>query len=83
MTFPKDIWKSISTFKNPNSSTWKPKAPDKDEKVSNMEESIFNEEINQYMISKRTFEYNTFKLYSIVLGQFCEAIEAKLEGKDE
>lgn len=83
LTFCKDIWRVMSTLKEPDTNSWKPTAPDKDKEMTKMEESLFNEEVKEYVLRKRTYENNTFKVYSIVLGQCSEAMKAKLEGQDD
>lgn len=82
LAFSKDIWKAITSLKNPDTNLWKPTPPGAEVAVTKMEESLFNEEIKEYMLRKRTFENNAFKVYKIVLGQCSEAMKAKLEGQD-
>lgn len=83
LPFVQDIWGAMSELEEPNKDAWKPTGPAANATMTKVEEMELNEEFKEYVLRKRTYENNKFKLYSIVLGQCSEAMKAKLEGQDD
>lgn len=81
--FPMDIWRCVANLKEPNIYTWIPKTPTvPDNTDDTLIKALFNEEVKEYMMRKRTYNNNKSKAYTVILGQCTEALKAKMKGQD-
>lgn len=80
LAFNMDIWDAIQNLEEPDTNSWKPEAP-KDEDP--LDKAIFNEEVKEYMLRKRTYNNNRSKVYTVVLGQCFDTMKARLEGQSD
>ena len=81
LTNPLDKEKVLVTLVEPNKDAWKPAKPKED--ADEYEKAEYNEAIKKVLKRKDTYDENKYKVFSIVLGQCSEALQAKLREQDE
>lgn len=83
LKFPMDIWRAMTTLKEPDQNKWKPKLPkstDADTKA--VDDKIFDQQIKKYMERISQYDENNCNVFTIVYGQCDNALQAKLRGQD-
>lgn len=75
-----DVWRILTTLKEPNKDEWKPNAPEDAEYL--VEKSIFAEDIKIYIKRKNLYENNCCSLFTIKYGQCSESLQDKLRAQD-
>lgn len=82
MRYPMDIWTLLTTLKEPDQNKWIPEKPTNvtDEETKNM---IFSGEIKNYLKRKEEFKNNCCNVFSVILGQCNDSLQAKLKSQDD
>lgn len=81
MKFHMDIWRAVVSLEERDIDTWKTTIVTGT--INALKTAIFNEEVKQIMLRKRTYGNIKSKLYNVVLGQCSEALKAKLDWQDD
>lgn len=64
MAFPNDIWELVTTLEEPDTDTWMPDIPKVGANEDDtLKKAIFNEEVKEYMMRKRTFSNNKSRAF--------------------
>lgn len=84
MPFPDDIYDLVINLDEPETDTWMPTVPHIEEgEDDTLQKAVFNEEVKEYMLRKRTFSSNKSKSFSIILGQCSPSLKSRLKGQDD
>lgn len=73
----------MKKLKSPDQTEWEPKATMlKEGEDKEIKEKVLNEKIKKYMNRVQEYEDNKCNVFTIVLGQCSDALQAKLRGED-
>ena len=82
LPYPLDIEQVITSLEEPVKDEWRPKKSTEEGVDEDEAKAIFNEEIKEYLKRKKQYDENKYKVFSIVLMQCSETLQAKLKGQD-
>lgn len=82
LKFPMDVWRVLTTLKDPDKKAWIPKTPtdDMDPEIKQM---VMAESVKKYTKRLAEYEGNCCSVFTIVFGQCGDTLQAKLRGQED